>query len=345
MPMITRRSLLRSASTGLLLFSPSMSIRAQGPLRKVRFAVEFSWEGNHAIYTLAQDLGYFAAENLDVNIDRGYGAGNNMTKLAAGSLDIAVVDPNLLPKFNHEQPGNLLISFFIVYDASPSAVIYLKSSGIQSPKDLEGKHIAVTEGTTPAILFPIFAKVNGIDSSKVTILAVNAQLRDSMVVQKSVDASIGFLTTSIPNIVSTGVAINDIGYLQYNKYGLELYSLGLVCRKNYVEENPQVLSGFVKAVIKGVRAMLSNPEEAIASVKKRDGLLNENVELVRMKLMNEMSLLTPHVRQNGMSTIDRERFERSVGQVASASDASLAPKMEDIYTARFLPPKEDRMIN
>jgi NitT/TauT family transport system substrate-binding protein len=345
MSMTTRRSLIGSASTALLFLSPSMSVRAQGPLKLVRFAVEFSWEGNHGIYTLAQDLGYFAAQNLDVNIDRGYGAGNNMTKLAAGSLDIAVVDPNLLPKFNHEQPATQLISFFIVYDASPSAVIYLKSSGIQSPKDLEGKRIAVTEGTTPAILFPVFAKVNGVDPSRVSILAVNAQLRDSMVVQKSADASIGFLTTSIPNIVSTGVAISDIGYLQYNKYGLELYSLGLVCRKSYAEENPEVLRGFVKAVIKGVRTMLSSPEQAIASVKKRDGLLNDKVELVRMKLMNEMSLLTPHVRQNGMSTIDRERFERSVGQVASASGVSLSPKMEDIYTAKLLPPKEDRMIN
>jgi NitT/TauT family transport system substrate-binding protein len=342
--MITRRSLFGIASTALLLSSSSLGVLAEAPLRQVRFAVEFSWEGNHAIYTLAQDLGYFAAEKLDVNIDRGYGAGNNMTKLAAGSLDIAVVDPNLLPKFNHEQPANQLISFFIVYDASPSAVIYLKSSGIQSPRDLEGKRIAVTEGTTPAILFPVFAKVNGIDSGKVTILAVNAQLRDSMVIQKSADASIGFLTTSVPNIVSTGVPISEIGYLQYNKYGLELYSLGLVCRKNYAEENPEVLRGFVKAVIKGVRTMLSNPEQATASVKKRDGLLNDNVELVRMRLMNEMSLLTPHVRQNGMSTIDRKRFERSVGQVASASGASDAPKMEDVYTAKFLPPKEDRMI-
>jgi NitT/TauT family transport system substrate-binding protein len=321
-----------------------MSIRAQGSLRQVRFAVEFSWEGNHAIYTLAQDLGYFAAEKLDVNIDRGYGAGNNMTNLAVGSLDIAVVDPNLLPKFNHEQPTNQLISFFIVYDASPSAVIYLTSSGIQTPKDLEGKRIAVTEGTTPATLFPVFAKINGIDSAKVTILAVNAQLRDSMVIQKSADASIGFLTTSVPNIVSTGVPINDIGYLQYNRYGLELYSLGLVCRKKYAEQNREVLQGFVKAVIKGVRTMLGNPEQAIASVKKRDALLNDNVELVRMRLMNEMSLLTPHVRQNGMSTIDRERFERSVGQVALASGVSGRPKIEDIFTTEFLPPKEDRMI-
>jgi NitT/TauT family transport system substrate-binding protein len=224
-------------------------------------------------------------------------------------------------------------------------VIYLKSSGIQKPKDLEGKRVAVTEGTTPAILFPIFAKINGVDPTKVTILGVNAQLRDSMVIQKSADASIGFLTTSVPNIVSTGVPISDVGYLQYNQYGLELYSLALVCRKNYAKENPDALRGFVKAALKGARAMLANPEQGIASVKKRDGLLNDRLELVRNKLMNDMSLLTPYVRQNGISTVDRERFERSVGQVAGASGVSVKPKMEDIYTAEFLPPKEERMIN
>jgi len=202
----------------------------------------------------------------------------------------------------------------------------------------------MTEGTTPAILFPVFAKTNALDSAKVTILVVNAQLRDSMVIQKSADASIGFLTTSVQNIVSTGVPVNDIGYLQYNRYGLELYSLGLVCRKSYAVQNREVLQGFVKAVIKGVRTMLGNPGQAIASVKKRDALLNDNIEIVRMRLMNEMSLLTPHVRQNGMSTVDRERFERSVGQVASASGLSDSPKIEDIFTSEFLPPKEDRML-
>jgi NitT/TauT family transport system substrate-binding protein len=122
-------------------------------------------------------------------------------------------------------------------------VIYLKSSGVKSPKDLEGRRIALTEGTTPAILFPVFAKVNGIDSAKVTILAVNAQLRDSMVIQKSVDAWIGFLSTSVPNIVSTGVPINDIGYLQYNKYGLGLYSLGWFAAKTMPEKTARSCKG------------------------------------------------------------------------------------------------------
>jgi hypothetical protein len=46
-------------------------------------------------------------------------------------------------------------------------------------------------------LFPIFAKANVVDASKVGLVAVNAQLRDSAVIQKSVDATIGFITTSV----------------------------------------------------------------------------------------------------------------------------------------------------
>jgi NitT/TauT family transport system substrate-binding protein len=50
------------------------------------------------------------------------------------------------------------------------------------------------------------------------------------------------------------------------------------------------------------------------------------------------------VKQNGISTIDRERFERTTAQVAEAFGVPVKPKMEDIYTERFLPPKAERMI-
>jgi NitT/TauT family transport system substrate-binding protein len=60
--------------------------------------------------------------------------------------------------------------------------------------------------------------------------------------------------------------------------------------------------------------------------------------------MIEGSLLTPWVRQNGMSTVDRERFEKTTAQVAEAFGVGVKPKMEDIYTERFLPPKAERMI-
>lgn len=340
---LTRRHAI-ALTAGGVLSAALPTVGFSQAKKQVRFAVEFAWEGNHGLWTLAKDRGYFADQGLDVAIDRGYGAANNITKLVSKTLDIAVVDPNLLPKFNKEHPESELITFFIIYDAAPSAIIFLKSSGIKAPKDLEGRKLAITEGTTPAVLFPVFAKANGVDASKVEILAVNAQLRDTMVIQKSADAAIGFLTTSVPNMVNNGVAADNIGYFQYNRYGLELYSLGLVCLKSYAKENPDVLRGFVKAAIKGARAIIATPEEAIASVKQRDGLLNDKTELMRTKLMNETALLTPGVAKNGISSVDRARFEKSVGQVASASGVSGPIKMEDYYTAEYLPPAAERMI-
>jgi NitT/TauT family transport system substrate-binding protein len=90
--------------------------------------------------------------------------------------------------------------------------------------------------------------------------------------------------------------------------------------------------------------MLVDRKGAVASVMRRDNLLKENVELERNELMINGSLLTPWVRQNGMSTVDRERFERTTAQVAEAFGVNVKPKMEDIYTERFLPPKAERMI-
>jgi NitT/TauT family transport system substrate-binding protein len=342
---ITRRTAVALAGGGALSLTIPRSGYGEGARKPVRFAVEFAWEGNHGLWTLAKDRGWFAEQGIDLSVDRGYGSGNNIAKLVSRTLDVAIVDPNLLPKFNTEHPESPLIAFFIIYDASPSAVIFLKSSGIRTPKDLEGRKLAVAEGTTPAILFPIFAKANGFDANKVNMLAVNAQLRDAMLVQKSVDATIGFITTTAPNLTSNGVAEDDIGYFQYNQYHLELYSLGLVCLKSYARENPEVLKGFVKAAIQGARAIIATPAAAVASVKKRDGLLDDKVELMRVKLMNETALLTPNVARNGISSVDRVRFETSVGQVAAANGISGPIRMEDYYTDASLPPAAERKIN
>lgn len=343
------RSMTRRSAIGLVggsaLWLALAGGRAEAAQKQVRFAVEFAWEGNHGLWTLAKDRGYFAEQGLDVSIDRGYGSGNNITKLVSKTLDVAIVDPNLLPKFNLEHPDSELISFFIIYDASPSAIVFLKSSGIKTPKDLEGRKLAITEGTTPAILFPVFARANGFDAGKVDILAVNAQLRDTMLVQKSVDAVIGFITTTVPNLTSNGVAQDSIGYFQYNRYNLALYSLGLVCLKSYARDNPDVLRGFVRAAIKGARAIIATPEQAIASVKQRDGLLDDKVELMRVKLMNETALLTKNVAENGISSVERVRFETSVGQVAAASGVSGPIGMGDYYTDAYLPPAAERKIN
>lgn len=339
----TRRDLLSTALfAGALTSLAAPGVRAQVARRRIRFCLDWTWQSAHSAWTLAADRGFFAEAGLDVQIDRGFGSGDTMTKVAAGTYDIGFADTNLLLKFNHENPANQLTSVFVLYDASPNAAIFLKSSGIQRPKDLEGRRISVTDGEGTRLLFPIFAAANQLDMAKIELLSVTAQLRDTMVVQRRADATLGFLTTTALNMVGAGVPRNDIGWLQYNRWGVELYSSGLVVRKDFAERNPEAVSAFIAATIRGLRGMLADPAGAMATLKRREPLVDEAIEISRNELINEVALLTPHVRANGVSSVDKARFERSAAQVAEAFGIPVRPTMDFTYTDRFLP--ADRKI-
>jgi NitT/TauT family transport system substrate-binding protein len=99
-------------------------------------------------------------------------------------------------------------------DASPNAAIFLKSSGIQRPKDLAGHKIAVTDGDGTRLLFPIFFRANQLDMSKIEVPSVTAPLRDTVVIQRRADATPGVLTTTALNMVGAGVPRGDIGWVQ-----------------------------------------------------------------------------------------------------------------------------------
>ena len=338
---ISRRSFIVGTAGALAM--PAI-VRAQGAPHKVRFAVDWVWQGNHSIWTYAQDLGLFAAEKIDPQISRGYGSADSLTKLAGGALDMALADPNLLAKFNRDNPSAQAINTCIVYDAAPSSVVFLKSSGIKTLKDLEGRSLAISEGDATWPLFQVLCKINNVDVSKLTTQNMSGQLRDSMVIQKRVDASLGFFVTAVLNIVAAGVPRDEIDYLQFNKNGLALYSLSLLCRKDYAEANPEAVRGFVHGTIKGTKAMLADKKAAIASLIKRDSLLNAAVEGERNDLIIEGSLATPWVKENGISTVDPKRFEFTTGLVAEAFGVAEKPKMADIYTEKFLPAKAERML-
>ena len=77
----TKRSVLVVAAALLAGFISLGSASAQNT--KVKFVLDWTWQSHHAIWTLAQDNGYFAAEGLDVTIDRGFGSGDTVAKVAA----------------------------------------------------------------------------------------------------------------------------------------------------------------------------------------------------------------------------------------------------------------------
>ncbi|MGQ0656181.1 MAG: hypothetical protein ACT4P4_28645 [Betaproteobacteria bacterium] len=77
---------------------------------------------------------------------------------------------------------------------------------------------------------------------------------------------------------------------------------------------------------------------------KRNPVAKRDIELARLKLVIEQSYLTDDARANGFGGVDMKRMESAIDQIGIAFKFTNKPKAADIFTAEFLPPREQRQV-
>jgi NitT/TauT family transport system substrate-binding protein len=327
----------------VVLFSLATSAFAQ-KATPVRFALDWRFEGPAAPYLVAIDKGYYKAEGLDVSIDPGTGSVEGINRVASGAYDMGFADINILVKYR-DNPRNLPVKMvMMVYDTPAFSIVTLKKNGIAKPKDLEGKVLGAPAADGAWAQWPIFVQANKIDASKVKVENIGFPVREPMLAQGKVDAITGFWFSSFMNLKAQGIAAGDIVVLHMRDWGLDLYGNGIIVNPDFMRFSPKAVGGFVRGTIKGIQETLRDPNAAIDSVIKRNPIAKRDVELERLKLSLERNFVTPDVRKNGIGAIDTKRLERSIEQIGLTFQYSNKPKPADIFTAQYLPPREQRLV-
>jgi NitT/TauT family transport system substrate-binding protein len=89
---------------------------------------------------------------------------------------------------------------------------------------------------------------------------------------------------------------------------------------------------------------MKKPEVVAPLLKKRDPTILEAAETERFEIVNRDFILTPYVKQHGIGDIDPERMEQGIDQVTKALGLPRKPKIEEVFTSKFLPPLNQRML-
>jgi NitT/TauT family transport system substrate-binding protein len=332
----TRNSLL--AGLGALLALTALPARAADA--PVRFVLDWAFQGPQGIWALAADRGCFARAGIALTMDRGFGSGDSVAKVATGTYDIGFADFNTVIQFDGKNPDNRVIGFFMVYDNSPTSALAYKSSGITKPADFAGKTMAAPPGDASRLLFPIFAKANGLDPAKVTWINTSPELRETMLVRKQVDGISGHVFTSLMALRAAGVKDQDLVIMRYPEYGADLFGSTLLAKSSWADAHAKEVTAFARCTAEGIRAVATDRAAAIASLKKRDPLINEQVERDRLDLALDAAIMTPNVKANGISHVARDRLERTTAQAAQALDIP-APPLDALWTDKFMPEKAE----
>ncbi len=338
-------ALARAGFAAVAAVSAALAAGPAAAQTPIKVALDGSFEGPSAPFFVAQDRGYYRTAKLDTSIDAISAAPDAISRVASGAADVTLADINTVMKYRDQNPDAPIKAVFMVYNKPPYAMVARKSRGIAKPKDLEGKRLGAPAADPASAQWPLFAKLNDIDISKVKIENVAAAVREPMLAAGQVDAVTGISYSVYLNLKERGVPIDDLLILPMADYGLQLYGDAIIVNTKFASDHPSAVKAFLLAYVKGLTATIKDPARAVDSVIKRNEAAKKDVELERLRMAIEDNIVTDEVEKNGLGGIDAARFAHAIDQLGQTFKFKMKPAPSDVFDASFLPPAAQRRID
>jgi ABC-type nitrate/sulfonate/bicarbonate transport system substrate-binding protein len=276
---------------------------------------------------VAQEKGFFAEENLEVTIEHSPGKGEHLQLLAAGKIQVTTQDAAVLLQ-RRADPGLPLVSLALIGQRGQQAFAALVDSGIESPKDWEA-HTVGFKGTPPPDLFALLAAA-GADPSQVEL--VNVGFDPRTLTEGLVDVYPVFKSNEPYLIQSWGYELN---LWDAADYGVPTLGLTYVTSDEILAQNPELLTRFLRAALKGIEYAAQNPAEAVEIVLQYTG---PETDPDHMRFMLESELADaygPATDEHGLGWQTVEQWQ-ALGDMLAKAGLPIPEDVGTVFTTEIL---------
>jgi NitT/TauT family transport system substrate-binding protein len=230
-------------------------------LTKIRLPMGYIANVQYAPFYIAVDKGYFAEEGLDVEFDYRFET-DGMKLVGAGELPFAVVSGEQVPLARAK--GLPVIYVTNWWKKFAVGVAALADKHIKTPADLAGKSVGLPGFFGASYIgWRGLLDYAGLKESDVKVQDIGFT-QAAALQQGKVDAAVVYINNEPIQLQAAGLDVDVIPVSDY----VSLVANGIITNEKTIKENPELVRGFVRAILRGLKDAIADPELAFNTSKK-----------------------------------------------------------------------------
>ena len=158
---------LRIAMLAIGLSLPAVTSHAG---KAVNLMLNWTPTADHSPFYYAKAQGWYEKAGIDLTIETGKGSGVSAAKVGSGGSPFGIAD--LATMLVAKSKGADVVALMSIYANTGQTFYWLKSYGVNGPKDFAGRKIGNPPGDASRVMWPAFAKAAGLAPDSVSFVNV-----------------------------------------------------------------------------------------------------------------------------------------------------------------------------
>lgn len=258
----------------LLLLSLLMTLSAAPkPLDKVSLQLMWLDQFQFAGYYMAKEKGFYKDVGLDVEIKKFTCGLDTPDEVLSGRANFGVGRSSLVRLYSQ---GKKVVLLSAILQSSPTALISLASSNINSVKDFAGKKLMLTQDVAETASIKAMIKLHDINVNSIIVKEHTFNLED--LIDGKVDLYSGYISNELYLLSQRGIPYT---VFSPKEDGFDFYSDILFTSQAELEKNPRRVEVFREASLKGWEYAFNNIDETVDFIYKNYNVQNKTKDALK----------------------------------------------------------------
>jgi NitT/TauT family transport system substrate-binding protein len=300
--------------------------------QSVSLVLNWTPAADHSPIYFAKSQGWYEKAGIDLSIEVGKGSAVSALKVGSGAAPFGISD--LATMLVARSKGADAVALMSIYANTGQTFYWLKSTGVNGPKDFAGRKIGNPPGDASRVMWPAFAKAVGLAEDSVSFVNIGPTAKSAALKSHAVEIISDFYNSHDIKLREFG---SDLGSLNWKEIGLNSYGNSIIVNGAFLEKNPKLAEDFVRITQKAYAACVADFEPCLKVLLEQVSGLDREEQLMQWRRIKEL-MTDEFTTARGLGWIDGERMKKDYDLVQTYLGIEKPFAVETAFTTKLLDP-------